>query len=117
VNVAGESHYQEALQALTGTDGRAELRLEVEAVLATEPANPHDPNAVMVQIDDRLVGYLPRSSAVDYAPLIAAVEARGRSAAYEAMIAARGGETSALGVFLRPPKPDEAAPAAPRGAF
>ena len=73
VNVAGESHYQEALRALTSTDGTAEIRLEVEAVLVPEPANPHDPNAVMVQIDGRLVGYLPRADAVAYGPMIAAV--------------------------------------------
>ena len=118
VNVAGESHYQEALQELTGTDGTTGIRLDAEAVLVPEPANPHDPNAVMVQIDGRLVGYLPRAAAVAYGPMVAAVQARGRSAACEAMVAGRGGETSALGVFLRLPKPrEEGAPAAPRGAF
>jgi len=119
VNVAGESHYQEALRDLTGTDGVSEVRQEAEAVLVHEPSNPHDPNAVMIKIDGRLVGYLPRAAAVAYAPMIAAVEARGRSAACEAMIAGRGGDTSALGVFLRLPKPgDEAAgPPRTRGAF
>jgi len=62
--VAGESHYQEALRALTDTDGATEVRLEVEAVLVPEPTNPHDPNAVMVQVGGLLVGYLPRQSAV-----------------------------------------------------
>ena len=117
VNVAGESHYQEALQELTGTNGTTEIRLDAEAVLVPEPANPHDPNAVMVHIDGRLVGYLPRSAAVAYGPMIAAVQARGRAAACEAMIAGRSGETSALGVFLRLPKPGDEGPAPPRGAF
>lgn len=119
VNVAGESHYQHALQELTGTDGTSEIRLEVEAVLVPEPANPHDPNAVMVQIDGQLIGYLPRPDAVAYAPMIAAVEARGRTAACEAMIAGRGGESPALGVFLQLPKPGDetGAPPPPRGAF
>lgn len=118
MNVAGESHYQEALQELTGTDGTTELRVKTEAVLVPEPSNVHDTNAVMVQVDGRLVGYLPRQSAVGYAPMVAAVEARGRSAACEAMIAGRGGETSALGVFLRLPKPDEEVSSPPRrGAF
>ena len=71
----------------------------------------------MVQIDGALVGYLPRGAAVAYGPMIAAVQARGRAAACEAMIAARGGETSALGVFLRMPKPEDEGPAPPRGAF
>ena len=117
VNVAGESHYQEALQALTCTDGTSEIRLEVEAVLVPQPANPHDHNAVMVQIDGRLVGYLPRAPAVAYGPMIAEVVARGRAAACEAMIAGRGGGPSALGVFLRLPKPEDEGPATLRGAF
>lgn len=117
VNVAGESHYQEALQELTGTDGTAEVRQDAEAVLVPEPANPHDRNAVMVQIDGRLVGYLPSAAAVAYGPAIAAVEERGRSAACEAMIAGRGGEPSALGVFLRLPKPGEDPTPPARGTF
>ncbi|MBA3305329.1 MAG: HIRAN domain-containing protein, partial [Thermoleophilaceae bacterium] len=43
-----------------------------------EPGNPHDPNAVMVQIRGRLVGYLPRDAAVAYGPMLAAVSERGR---------------------------------------
>ena len=119
VNVAGESHYQEALQELTGTDGTSEIRQDAEAVLVPEPSNPHDPNAVMVQIDERLVGYLPRAAAVAYASMIAAVRDRGRAPACEAMIAGRGGERSALGVFLRLPMPGEepAGPPPTRGAF
>jgi hypothetical protein len=120
VNVAGESHYQEALRELTGTDGSEQVRREAEAVLVPEPGNPHDPNAVRVEIDGRLVGYLPRGAAVAYGPMLQAVIARGRAAACEAMIAGRGGEGPAnLGVFLKLPEPTDPIPAAPptRGAF
>jgi hypothetical protein len=84
-----------------------------------EPGNPHDPNAVMVQIRGRLVGYLPRDAAVAYGPMLAAVSERGRTAACEAMIAGRGGGDAVLGVFLRLPAPDDPAfQASPRrGAF
>ena len=119
VNVAGESHYQEALRALTGSDGSEPVRIEAEAVLVPEPENPHDPNAVMVQIRERLVGYLPRDAAVAYAPMLRSVAERGRTAACEAMIAGRGGGDAVLGVFLRMPAPDDPAygPSPPRGAF
>lgn len=118
VNVAGESHCQEALRELTGAGPDEEVRQDAEAVLVPEPDNPHDPNAVRVEIDGHLVGYLPRAEAVAYGPTIRAVEARGRSAACEATIAGRGGATSVLGVFLRLPDPGEENETPPRrGAF
>ncbi len=109
LNVAGESHYQEALRELACDAAGEEVRVECTAVLATEPDNPHDPNAVTVWIDAHLVGYLPRAEAVAYGLLVREIEERGRAAACEAMIAGRGtpGGTSNLGVFLRlPPPPD-----------
>ena len=106
VNVAGESHYQDALRALSDA-GAQEVRLGCTAVLASEPENPHDPNAVAVRVEGRLVGYLPRAEALAYGPLVRQVEERGRAAACEAMIAGRGGAsgTANLGVFLRLPDP------------
>jgi hypothetical protein len=100
VNVAGESHYQDALRAIAdGADG--EVRLEREATLVPEPDNPHDANAVKVLIGGRLVGYLPRAKAVLYGGLVREVAERGREARCEAMVAGRGGT---LGVFLRLPE-------------
>ena len=57
VNVAGESHYQDALRAISG---QGEIRHDTEARLIPEPDNPHDANAVRVEIDGAKVGYLPR---------------------------------------------------------
>jgi len=97
--VAGESHYQDALHAIAG-DGDGEVRFEATAALVPEPSNPHDPNAVRVEIDGRLVGYLPRAAAVAYGPVVRAPMERGRTAVCDAMVAGREGM---LGVFLRLP--------------
>ena len=109
VNVAGESHYQEALREIVGAAaGDREVAVDTEALLIPEPSNPHDPNAVMVHIDAHLVGYLPRDEAVAYGPTLKELGERGRTGLCEARIAGRGGDsgTSNLGVFLRLPDPD-----------
>lgn len=63
LEVVGESNYQEALNRLAG--GKTEDGHEIEciAMLIPEPDNRHDPNAVMVQIEGKLVGYLSRDVA------------------------------------------------------
>lgn len=109
VNVAGESHYQDALRELVANEQAEEIRLACTAVLRTEPDNPFDTNAVAVSVEGRLVGYLPRAEAIAYRPLVLEIEQRGRAAACEAMIAGRRarGATSNLGVFLRLPDPGD----------
>jgi hypothetical protein len=102
VNVAGESHYQDALRRITG---EGEVRHQTEAHLVPEPGNPHDANAVRVEIDGHKVGYLPRTLAGAYAGGLAAIVARGRLSACEAAIV--GGAETALGVFLRLPEPGD----------
>ena len=82
-------------------DGDGEVRFETTAALVPEPSNPHDPNAVMVQIDGRLVGYLSRAAAVAYGPLVREPAERGRTAVCDAMVAGREGM---LGVFVRLPE-------------
>ncbi len=108
MNVAGESHYQEALHEIVGPGAEGEVALDTEALLVPEPSNPHDPNAVMVQIDGRLVGYLPRHEAVAYGATLRKLSERGRTGACEARIAGHGGGsgTTNLGVFLRLPDPE-----------
>ncbi len=72
VDVVGESHYQEALEAAAG--GRTPagpLRPLVTALLIPEPANPYDPHAVRVDVGGRTVGYLSRIEAQRFAPLLA----------------------------------------------
>ncbi|MBX5470805.1 MAG: hypothetical protein IRZ21_13030 [Thermoleophilaceae bacterium] len=107
VEVVGESHYQQALRSICGREAWTEVRHECVALLVPEPTNPHDPNAVMVQIDGKLVGYLSRADAVAYRPTLRPLAAQGKAAACHAVIAGRGpgSRTSNLGVFLHLPPP------------
>ncbi len=100
VNVAGESHYQEALRAIAGP---GDVRFDTEAHLIAEPENEHDPNAVRVEIDGAKIGYLPRELAPAWSPRLAELAARRRVGGCEATIV--GGAETALGVFLRLPPP------------
>ncbi len=50
---------------------------EVECILAPEPWNPHDPNAVAVMIESNLVGYVPAELAMEYAPGLGRLAATG----------------------------------------
>ena len=100
--MVGTSHYQDALLALTGRIGDEEIRVQKVALFVPEPDNPHDPNAIAVHIDGKLVGYLSRDENKRWLDLVT-----GHRIGAEAMIAGRGG-TTGLGVFLRLPTPTEA---------
>lgn len=65
-DIVGESHYQDALEAICG--GRTEESAEqsAEAVLVLEDSNPHDNMAVRVDIGGNTVGYLSKSNARAY---------------------------------------------------
>ena len=74
-DVAGESHHRSEL-------ARAERRLSEEerrdgrgylfARLVREPKNAYDPNAVRVELDGRLAGYIPRGQAAGVSAWLAA---------------------------------------------
>ncbi|HKP99662.1 MAG TPA: HIRAN domain-containing protein [Actinomycetes bacterium] len=64
VNAAGESHYQDALEAVAG--GRTAFGVcspLITAELVREPANPYDPNAVRVDADGHQLGYVVKEDA------------------------------------------------------
>lgn len=64
VEVAGESHYGSAFEAIVNRNGGGrEVELSVTAVLLPEPRNRHDRNAVKVLVAGDQVGYLPREEA------------------------------------------------------
>ena len=63
--IVGESHHQRVLAAIAGVDPDG-VKHHCEAVLIPEPGNPDDPNAVLVAIDGRRVGYLTREDAALY---------------------------------------------------
>ena len=112
VGVVGESHYQAAISAACGRRGSEAVRHECVAALVAEPGNQYDPNAVMVQVDGRPVGYLSREDAILYHPVIDAATRLGVVVACNAFISARdGGEatTTNAGVFLHIPSPEDSA--------
>jgi len=64
--IVGERNYQEILDAVCGgkcTDGHEKL---IAVTLIPEPTNPHDRNAVKVDMAGHTVGYLSRADARDY---------------------------------------------------
>jgi hypothetical protein len=63
MQAVGESHYQDSLIAICGAYSRDGTEATYEGLIEREPANPHDPNAIMVKILGRKVGYLPREQA------------------------------------------------------
>ncbi len=63
LEVVGESHYQDNLNAVCGGRTKDGVDLIVDAMVAPEPDNPHDPNAVKVEIQGRIVGHLIRRDA------------------------------------------------------
>ena len=102
VRVVGTSHYQDVLLELAPRQGDEEVRVNSIATFVREPENPHDPNAVAIHIDGRLVGYLSRDENRRWLEVVGDEEIGA-----EAMIAGRAG-TQGLGVFLRLPTPTEA---------
>lgn len=63
MNAVGESQYQDALQRICGPHSRYGHHFDAIATLVREPHNPHDQNAVAVEIQNMKVGYLSREDA------------------------------------------------------
>lgn len=54
--------------ALSGGTLGDRIRRQIVAVFVPEPTNPYDANAIAVQIDGQVIGYLPRATAQEYLP-------------------------------------------------
>lgn len=79
-DVVGESHYLDSIMGIVG-DVTAEGReVRTTASLIAEPSNPHDRNAVAVQVSGTTIGYLPREDAPAYQPLLLDLQRRGKVA-------------------------------------
>jgi hypothetical protein len=63
LNVVGESHYQDALERITGGKTEDGHKFECKATLLLENSNRHDSMAVRVDISGMTVGYLSREDA------------------------------------------------------
>lgn len=84
LELRGEVNYQiELAELLEGA--KADASQAPLAILHPEPDNPHDPNAVLIRIEGRRVGYLSREEAVVFGPAIRA------AASIEKRIACRAG--------------------------
>jgi hypothetical protein len=107
LEVVGESHYQENLWRLVGGRGLEDerVRVDVHAVLAAEPDNPYDANAVSVWVRGLKVGHLSREDAQRYQPgLLALQREQGKPIALPGVIVGGGIREDGpgrLGVFLR----------------
>lgn len=80
------------------------------AELIPEPSNPHDPNAIRVEIDGRLVGYLSRDNAIKYGQLITGFAASNARPFAQASIVGRWNAElrgDLFGVFLQMPELDD----------
>ncbi len=66
LEIVGEASYQDALWSICQGSQGDRIRHQVVAVLVPEPQNPHDPNAIAVQIDGHVVGYFCREDAALY---------------------------------------------------
>lgn len=107
VSVVGESHYQPALRAAAkdrAASGDIRNALQVKAVLVPEPTNPHDRNAVRVDVDGRPVGYLAREHALLYQPVLRSLESKGKVGWCPARIMGGGNRYYGIWLHLSPPE-------------
>lgn len=72
LDVVGESNYQATIERICGPRTEAGENRVVTASLVLEDTNPHDPNAVRVEISGQRVGYLSRELAPVYRAWLAA---------------------------------------------
>ncbi len=96
--VRGESHYQDALAEVSNLADGVVRRRDVVAVLVPEPRNPHDSNAVRVEVFGRLVGRIPREDAAEMSPILLALQKSGMLVASQAEIV--GGGIGRSGAWL-----------------
>lgn len=69
--IVGASRYQGNLSKLAGGRKRKSADLLITALLVVEDGNPHDKNAVRVDVNGLTVGYLDRDNAREYRRLLA----------------------------------------------
>lgn len=96
--VRGEFFHDTKLKELTGETRRYGYLVPVMATLVREPDNPHDFDAVRIEIAGELVGYLAREVARDVSWLMDGL----RCKRWEVAALVRGGylDRSGIGVML-----------------
>src|SRR5688572_11166721 len=95
LEIVGEALYQAALEAICGPRGPQGINRFETAGLILEDKNPHDKNAVRVEIRRKPVGYLNRETAILYRQQL---KARGTPTAIaQCQVVIRGGWLSSDG--------------------
>jgi tetratricopeptide (TPR) repeat protein len=104
LEIVGESNYQDNLWRVVGGRTTERVRLDVQAIIATEPDNPHDRRAISVWINGHKVGYFCREDAQAYHPgLVALSEKEDAHVALTGVVTGGGlreGGLGFLGVWL-----------------
>jgi hypothetical protein len=104
VEVVGESNYQDALSSICGGPAKEGHDHECTATLRAEASNPYDPNAIRIEIDGHLVGYLNRQAAKFFKPTADRLASQGQVGTCAARIVGgwdRGeGDIGSFGVRL-----------------
>ena len=103
ISVVGESNYQPALRKVSGAPASGAWKFTGVAYLVPEPTNPHDPKAVMIQVDGECVGYLSRRNASVFGPRVRKIIERERELKCEAFIG-RGADHQNIGIKLHFPR-------------
>lgn len=83
-DVVGESNYRKTFEHVAGKNSTGEINTRV--VLAREPTNKFDKNAVRVHIDGLTLGYLPREEAPEWHRLLNHLDSQGKVALANARI-------------------------------
>lgn len=98
LNLVREGYYQEALVRLCGRVRAQGYLIPVESVLVREPQNPHDRNAIRVEVRGAMVGHIRREVAAVLGPALDRM--RLPSMTVCAVIRGGGPEWENLGIHL-----------------
>lgn len=83
VEIAGESYVEDSFRVIfkDQREFRQDSGCEIrdDAVLAPDPRNPYDRNAIAVYVRDQHVGYIPRDTAKVWHPTLATLASEGRA--------------------------------------
>ncbi len=115
VKVVGESYHESSLRDVFGPVTLELKEIERGATLVLENTNPHDPNAVRVEVEGRHVGHLSRDDAVIFRKRYAPAGVDGTSFRCDAMlIGGRARNGVRIGVELDIPPLSGVYPTSPR---
>jgi hypothetical protein len=87
--IAGVQHHKDNVaRRFPPSRGEVQVYDDIPVTLHRDPRNRHDPNAVEVRLDNRLIGYIPRESAPAWSGYLARLEAAGYAARATARVRA-----------------------------